>query len=78
MTKFGHRFQRCPRAWLRDEGAKVEDYIRDVGFFRAHGVMPEAGGLLDQHPRFLEAAEIIADEQSRVDAALVKIGGLRG
>lgn len=56
----------------------MEDYIRDVGFFRAHGVMPEAGGLLDQHPRFLEAAEIIADEQSRVDAALVKIGGLRG
>jgi hypothetical protein len=56
------KFDRCPKAWLRDEGAAAQLAIDDFHFWRKYGVLPRAGGRLDQHPKFLEAVEIIEEE----------------
>ncbi|MEK0431090.1 MAG: hypothetical protein RL139_894 [Gemmatimonadota bacterium] len=56
------RFDRCPKAWLRDEAAAPSLIISDYNWLKLHGVMPRAGGLLDQDPRFVEGATIITEE----------------
>ena len=42
--------------------------LDDVGFFETHHVLPEAGGMLDQPPRFLQALTIVRDEREIVAA----------
>lgn len=54
------------------------NWIRDLNFLRAYHQMPDPGGVLDQCPRFLEAAEVIEDERAKVERALAALGGHRG
>lgn len=35
--------------------------IRDYGLLKEHGLLPVAGGYLDQAPTFMEAVELIDD-----------------
>ena len=39
--------------------------LEDWRFMKSHGIPPAAGGRLDQDPRFLDACQIIDDEQTR-------------
>ena len=73
VTKIGQAFDRCPRAWLRDQEAEVMTHIRDAGFLFEHGLLPEAGGILDQNARWLDAVQVIADERERTAQALTKV-----
>ena len=43
--------------------------IADWHFLKAHGIPPTAGGRLDQDPVFLDAAQIIDDDQAREAAS---------
>lgn len=56
------KFERCPKAWLRDEAGAVQQLISDSAWLRQHGVMPRKGGLLSQDPRFIEAHGLINEE----------------
>lgn len=73
VTKIGQRFNRCPRAWLRDEGGEVLDWMADRAFLVTHGILPDAGGRLDQHPKFLAAIDVIAYEEEVTARALARV-----
>ena len=47
---------------MRDDARTVRDLVDDVGLFRAHGLPPRGGGLLDQEAKFLEAVKIVESE----------------
>lgn len=64
VTKLGQRFDRCPKAWLRDEGCAAQEMLADYSWLKRYGILPCSGGRLDQHPRFLEAVEIIEREMA--------------
>ena len=66
VTRNGLRFDRCPKAWLRDEAAGAVALIDDWRHYNEHGVMPRAGGRHDQSPRFIDAVETIDDELVRL------------
>jgi len=57
VTQLGGRFDRCPKAWLRDDASEEAELIGDVMAFREHHIAPCAGGLLDQPPLWVEAGE---------------------
>lgn len=44
--------------------------IHDLGFLREHHLAPEAGGLLDQPPKFVEAIPIIDSEREATARAV--------
>lgn len=48
-------------------------HIQDAGFLFEHGLLPEAGGILDQNARWLDAVQVIADERERTAQALAKV-----
>ena len=53
---------RCPKSWLASEVASENQFVQDYGWLRNHGQTPEPGGMLDQSPRFVEAARLIGSE----------------
>lgn len=55
----GESFDRCPIATTRGEQKDEADLASDALAFREHHLAPNAGGLLDQDPRFLEALAIV-------------------
>jgi len=57
-------FDRCPHAWLRDEAKAEADLVEDVLFFESDGVLPHAGGRLDQSPAFIEALTVVRSERA--------------
>lgn len=75
MTRWGDRFDRCPKAWLRDEVGPLADLMEDAEVLRTQGLLPHAGGRLDQHPRFLEAVRVLELERTRFDEVLKRLGG---
>ena len=46
---------RCPKAWLMAAGDHVIALVGDLQVFRGTGILPDAGGWLDQHPHWLQA-----------------------
>ena len=71
----GLTFDRCPIATLRDEQAMERELASDVMTFREHHVMPNAGGLLDQDPRWVEALTLVDNEIAAIRTAAVPNGG---
>jgi hypothetical protein len=70
-------FDRCPHAWLRDEARAEADLVDDVLFYERDGILPHAGGRLDQSPAFVEALTIVREERAgieAIDAASKKAG----
>jgi hypothetical protein len=74
--------RRCPASMIDDDVAEIA--WAHQWLERAH-VLPVAGGLLDQHPRFIRAVALIdqehgkiEDERDRLAHARAKRGGRRG
>lgn len=65
VTRGGLRFDRCPKAWVKDEARSAALVLSDFVFLDKHKIMPDPGGRLDQSPRFLESVDII--EQTRAE-----------
>lgn len=59
VTKKGLSFDRCPKAWLRDSAAWCVSLLADYRWFTQHGVLPMAGGKMDQDPRFIDAVNVL-------------------
>lgn len=51
------------------------DWIADLGFLREHGVLPRAGGRLDQDPRWLDAIDVITHESEQTRRLMANGGG---
>ena len=66
------RFDRCPKAWLRDEAARELSWVRDHARYVSHRVMPHAGGWLDQSPLWVEACSVIDDAAGQIDKELAR------
>lgn len=76
-SALGDRYARCPKAWYRDNapGELFEDYTRAKA-----GLLPCAGGALEQPAKFLEALDLIdraraaakAEAQAR-EAAIARL-----
>lgn len=64
VTKYAQSFDRCPKAWLRDDAPRSREDLDDWRMLRHHGVMLEAGGLLDQPARYVDAVQVIDGELS--------------
>lgn len=62
VTANGLSFDRCPKAWLRDEAKGASEMISDWHWLETHGVMPLGGGKLDQPARFVSAVDVIERE----------------
>lgn len=58
-------FDRCPKAWLREEGSGVYQGVCDAMFFDVHRVPPCSGGLLDQPSKFIDTLNIVTKVRSR-------------
>jgi hypothetical protein len=57
-------FDRCPKAWLREEGAGLSRLVSDAFFFDAYKIAPCGGGLLDQPSKFVDALNVVAQVKS--------------
>ena len=66
VTRNGLRFDRCPKAWVRDEAQQESLFLADFVFLDNHKILPNPGGRLDQCPRFLEAVDIIQIEKTNI------------
>lgn len=62
-------FRRCPKAWLAHDAKREADTIGDVLAFQKWRLLPKAGGLHDQDPRFLEALDVVESETARIEEA---------
>ena len=69
MTQLGGRFDRCPKAWLRDDASEEAELIGDVMAFREHHIAPCAGGLLDQPPLWVEALGVVDEQIAKIKGA---------
>lgn len=69
VTRGGLRFDRCPKAWVRDDAAGVSSFLDDFVYLDKHGIQPNHGGKLDQSPRFLQAVGIIEAAREGIRAA---------
>lgn len=67
-------FDQCPKAWLRDTAPLEVQLVGDALFFREHRALPNAGGMLDQDPRFLEALTIVDGEVRALQQAAANNG----
>lgn len=65
MTVWGQSFDRCPKAWLRDEAPSARENLEDWGMLQQHGIMLCGGGLLDQPARYVDAMRTIDVEIGR-------------
>ena len=72
VTRGGLRFDRCPKAWIRDEARGASQFLSDFVFLDKYQILPNEGGRLDQCPRFLEAVDIISDTRAGMDDAAEK------
>ena len=72
VTRGGLRFDRCPKAWIRDEARGASQFLSDFVFLDKYQILPDEGGRLDQCPRFLEAVDIISDTRAGMDDAAEK------
>lgn len=52
----------CPKAWLACVADSELSWNREYRWLRDYGVLPRAGGMLDQGARFVEAIDIIEAE----------------
>ena len=68
VTRLGARFNRCPKSWLIFEAREASGFLNDWGWLEKYQVLPKAGGLLDQDPRWVEAIDLIVAERQRVEA----------
>lgn len=68
VTSIGARFDRCPKASVREEWAELLELYTDYAWLKKYGVLPEPGGKLQQSPRFIAAADIIGSEISKMEA----------
>lgn len=73
VTSLGQRFDRCPKAWLQEQGESLE-YIADWRWAQ-RGHLPHEGGQLDQDPQTMQAIDIIDSEAATVAEILRKQGG---
>jgi len=62
-------FDRCPKAFLRDEIPDAPDLISDHRWLRAFNVLPCVGAKLEQDPRFITAVEVLETEVAREEQA---------
>lgn len=54
---------------MRDEGASAHELIQDYFFLAQYGLLPNAGGMLDQPARFLEGVRLCGVEVARARGA---------
>ena len=50
------------------EARQESGFVNDWGWLEKYRVLPRAGGLLDQPPKWVEAINIIVAEQQAVEA----------
>jgi hypothetical protein len=62
LPKAGLSFRRCPKAWLRDDSLDSINLMRDYRWLRDHNILPRAGGKMDQDARYVDAVDIMAEE----------------
>lgn len=60
------KIDRCPKAYISECG-NVAYIIRDVRRYEETHTLPDAGGWLDQHPHWTEAAEIVRQACERLE-----------
>jgi hypothetical protein len=75
VTTLGQSFDRCPKAWLRDEAPAARGYLDDWSMLQRHGVMLCGGGLLDQPAIYIEAMHEIDHEVATTRALIAAKGG---
>ena len=73
VTKIGQRFDVCPQAWIRDEAVREADLVEDWDWFTRRGVLPNAGGRLNQSPLFLDSISVIEEEGTVTQDLLKKL-----
>lgn len=61
MTNTALKFERCPKAWARDEAPGEVQMIRDWQRFKRLNVLPNGGGQIDQDSRWWDAFDIIEE-----------------
>ncbi len=66
VTRGGLRFDRCPKAWIRDDAQAESLFLADFVFLENHKILPDPGGRLDQCPRFLEAVDVIQSVKTEI------------
>lgn len=49
--------------------------IRDFGTLKEHGILPAAGGLVDQAPTFVDAIDVIGDALAEARKAMGNANG---
>ena len=69
ITKQGSRFKRCPKSWQANEAVRETHWFTDWVYLDRFQMLPRAGGLLDQCPKFIEAVNIITGVKNRLEAA---------
>jgi len=74
VTISQQKFDRCPKAWLRDSAPAAQSLCADFRWLKVFGVLPAAGGKLEQDPRFIDAVEVLEGEVLR-EEALIRKGG---
>lgn len=67
-TASSGEFDRCPKAWVREDVPFAAQYLSDYRWLKEYGVMPKAGGKIDQSPRFISAIDVIENEIARINS----------
>jgi len=70
VTVLGQVFERCPKAWARDDAHAEAELLRQADALERWGVLPVAGGLDDQPAAFVDALDVISDAQTQARLAL--------
>lgn len=69
VTISSGKFPRCPKAWLREDGAEATQFFSDYLWMRRYRETPNAGGKLDQTARFVHAVDVIEAEMFAIEEA---------
>ena len=62
MTEHGDKFDRCPKAWANQDMWIEQNWIVDFYRLQKTGILPRAGGWLDQDPLWADAVDVINGE----------------
>lgn len=73
VTVLGQLFERCPKAWARDEAQREIEVLRQADALQRWGALPCAGGLDDQPAAFVAALDVIDDEARATQDALRRV-----
>jgi hypothetical protein len=68
-SKTGASFDRCPKAWLANEG-EAATWVDDALWFARWRQSPDEGGMLDQDPYWLRVVRLVDAELRAAKAAL--------